>query len=80
MTTLITLTKKADSAEVSGRKGEVVKAVRKLGANGKPVTLDRVKKTMGKMDPKLLRFHVRNLQEDKLISVKKTKEAEKKSA
>jgi hypothetical protein len=87
MTQLITLTAKAKSTELDGHKGRVVAAIKKLG--GSDVDLDAVKKAVKKAIPedKQVRFYIRTLRDEKLLSVKKeatpaktTKKAAKKAA
>jgi hypothetical protein len=78
MTQLITLTAKAKTADLDGHKGRVVAAVKKLGSSD--VDLDAVKKEVKKAIPeeKQVRFYIRTLRDEKLLTVKKSL-AEKKA-
>jgi hypothetical protein len=77
MTQLISITAKGKQTELDGHKGRVMEAVKKLG--GSDVDLDAVKKEVKKAIPedKQVRFYIRTLRDEKLLTVKK-EAAEKK--
>lgn len=75
MTQLIKLTAKASKAEVKGNKAEVLSALKSAGASKGEVELSKVQAKLKKLGPKVVRQHVRNLVEEKLITVKKVKAA-----
>lgn len=75
MTQLIKLTAKASKAEIKGNKGVVISTLKTLGASKGEVELAKVQAKLKKLGPKVVRQHVRNLTEEKLITVKKVKAA-----
>ena len=75
MTQMIKLNGKVNTEELSGTKSKIVTALTKLGANKKEVELGDVKKACKSIDAKVLRQHVRDLREDKIVSIKKVKAA-----
>lgn len=75
MTQMIKLNKAVKSDELSETKGKIVSALTKLGAGKKEVELSDLKKAVKSLDAKVLRQHVRDLKEEKIVSVKKVKAA-----
>jgi len=71
MTQMIKLNGKVNVEELGGTKSKIVTALTKLGANKKEVELGDVKKACKSLDAKVLRQHIRDLKEDKVLTVKK---------
>jgi len=76
MTQMIKLNKKPAASEVDGRRGQVVKALTKLGAGREAVDLEKVKKSLAHtLNEKAVRAHVRGLRDDKVVTIKRVKAA-----
>jgi len=71
----IRMSKKAPKAELKGNKAKVVSALSKLGAVSDPVEFTKLKKACKSIDPRALRMHIRQLAEDKLVTVNHEKAA-----
>lgn len=71
MLRVIKLSKNAAKVEVDGQKGKVITILSKLGADKNPVEFEKLKKACKGVDAKSLRARVRQLAEDRLLSVKR---------
>ena len=66
----IKLTKKP-ATSVGARKEKIVNTLAKLGASKNPVEFIQLKKASRGVDPKVLRAHVRELRNMKVVSIRR---------
>jgi hypothetical protein len=70
-----TILLKKDPEELGGPKKKIVRALIRLGADAVPVEFVRLKKACASVAPHILRAHVRDLRDLKVVTLRKAKVA-----
>lgn len=71
MKRVLKLNGKKPSTSVGVRKEKIIKTLTRLGANRSPVDFTALKKACRSVDAKVLRAHLRDLRDMKVVSIRR---------